>query len=133
MQTMTERHLAEAREALAKHDRERQQLVAEVAALETLLNKTPQGRGENPSEQSFRHQEHDGVSYGSKRQRMEDSIEYFLRQNGKPMHRIHIRDHLKEKGIVGQEQNPLGVVSNVLSSSDKFQAVGSGLWKLARE
>ena len=61
---------------------------------------------------------------------MESAIERFLRESGKPMHRIQIRDHLKGLGIVGQEQNPLGVVSNILSSSERFTATGNGLWEL---
>lgn len=131
MQTMTERHLAEAREALAKHDRERDQLVAEVAALEALLAKSPQERSHATASQFHNPQEHDGMPYGSKRHRMETAIEQFLIANNKPMHRMQITDHLKEKNIVGKEQNPVGVVSNMLSSSSRFKPVGNGLWTLA--
>lgn len=131
MQTMTERHLAEAQEALAKHDRERDQLVAEVAALETLLAKSPQERGERKEPPFHPRQQHDGMSYGSKRHRMETQTEKFLLANNGTMHRVQIKDHLQELGIVGKEESPLGVVSNMLSSSAKFKSVGNGLWTLA--
>jgi hypothetical protein len=127
MSTITERHLIEVRAALAKHDQQRIILANEVSALEKILADI--NGGETPSDQ-YEEYENSGPRYGSKRWRMESEIEEFLRASGKPMHRIQIRDHLTENGIIGHEANPLANVSNVLSTSTRFRPAGNGLWEL---
>jgi hypothetical protein len=122
MQTSTERRLAEARQELAQHERQGIILKKEVAALETILGID----GDHPPHEP----PPNGSVYGSKRHRMETAIEGFLRQNGKPMHRMQIKDYLIELGIVGDEFNPIANVSNILSTSKKFKSKGNGLWGL---
>jgi len=133
MQKIPERHLAEAREALAQCDRQRTILQEEVAALETIITKTPEERIQPAREEHHPSQARDGsryTLYGSKRDRMETAIERFLRENSQPMHRIQIKDHLLELGIVGEERDPLAHVSSVLSASPRFISVSNGLWTL---
>lgn len=68
--------------------------------------------------------------YGSKRQRIEAGIEQFLRDAGRPMHRMQIKEYLVEIGVVGTEKDPLANVSGILSTSKKFRPQGNGLWVL---
>lgn len=165
MNSLVERHLAEARQTLAEHDAQRHIIQNEIYALESVVRRAEAsnggGRGNGAADQrvnghapdyppaedqeSVPPQHHsfamhnagqpNGESfrapYGSKRHRIEAAIEQALRESGTPLHRIQIMDYLKRQGIVGSEQNPLGVVSNALSASKRFKIVGNGIWGLA--
>jgi hypothetical protein len=58
------------------------------------------------------------------------ALEQQLKEYG-TMHRQHLYERLKEQGLIGDERNPLANLSNVLSVSGKFRAMGSGIWGLA--
>ena len=125
-QSLVARHLAEAEATLERLDKQREELVAEIAALRDVMAKLPTSGVyvlPPPNERGE-------PRYGSKRYRYEVAIENLLREAG-TMHRKHLFERLKQQGVIGDERDPLANISNILCVSDKFTTVGSGIWKLA--
>jgi hypothetical protein len=135
MQTkpLIDRHLDEAETALADLDKQRDVLIAEIAALRAVRDNRPvNGADVAPQERRDEPPEAGTPRYGSKRYRYEKAIEELLIEYG-TMHRIHLHVHMKNKGVIGDERDPLANISNILSTSPKFVPVGSGIWGLASE
>jgi hypothetical protein len=133
--SLTARHLSEAEAALSDIEKQRSLLLEEIAHLREILAKRatnglhqPQTHVELQSEQPDERHE---PRYGSKRHRIETALEKLLRENGE-LHRLHLCERLKEMNVIGNEYNPLANLSNVLSTSPKFEPVKSGIWRLAQ-
>jgi hypothetical protein len=135
MQTksLIHRHLAEAESALADINRQRDDLLSEIAFLRERVERHRISGASDPSAKTEEKTPGKGSPLpGSKRYRYEEAIIKYLAHNGQT-HRTHILGYLREQGIIGDERDPLANISNILSTSDKFVSVGSGLWELASE
>jgi hypothetical protein len=134
MQTksLIDRHIAEAESALAAIDKQRDDIIAEIAALRAVRDNRLANGTASPQLERDETPEPGAARYGSKRYRYENAIEKLLLESG-TMHRLHILTFLKEQGVIGDERDPLANVSNILSTSKKFVPVASGIWGLASE
>ena len=63
-------------------------------------------------------------------QTIKDAVRARLAQEGKPMHRKDLYDHLQQLGIRVNGQNPVGNMTAHMSQDDRFESVGDGRWGL---